>query len=165
MVKRLPTMQETWVWKWQPTPVFMPGKSHGPRSLVGYSSWGWKESDTTERLTSLHTKSWEKKRSQSQWAKGRIIQLNAEFQKIARREKKKWSESEVTQSCLTLCNPIGCSPPGSSVHGILQARVLEWVAIPFSRGSSWPRDWTQVSCIAGKFFTVWAIKEAQESNF
>ena len=50
-----------------------------------------------------------------------------------------------------------CSPPGSSVHGILQARILEWVAIPFSGGSSWPRDWTQVSCIAGLFFTTWAI--------
>jgi len=50
------------------------------------------------------------------------------------------SESEVAQSCLTLCNPVNCSLPGSSVHGILQARVLEWVAISFSRGSSRPRD-------------------------
>ena len=51
------------------------------------------------------------------------------------------------QSCLTLCNPIGCSLPGFSVHGVSQARILEWVAISFSRGSSWPRDWTCVSCI------------------
>ena len=50
--------------------------------------------------------------------------------------------SEVVQSCPTLCDPVDCSPPGSSVHGILQARVLEWVAMPPSRGSSWPRDWT-----------------------
>ena len=50
-----------------------------------------------------------------------------------------------TQSCLTLCDPVDCSPPGSSVHGILQARILEWVAISSSRGSSWPRDWTLVS--------------------
>ena len=50
------------------------------------------------------------------------------------------SESEVAQSCLTLCDPMDCSPPGSSVHGILQARILEWVAISFSRGSSQPRD-------------------------
>ena len=49
--------------------------------------------------------------------------------------------------------------PGSSVHGILQARILEWVAIPFSRGSSQPRDWTQVSCIAGGFFIIWATRE------
>ena len=58
--------------------------------------------------------------------------------------------------CPTLWNPIDCSPPGSSVHGIIQARILEWVAIPFSRGSSWPRDRIQVSCIADRFFTVWA---------
>ena len=51
----------------------------------------------------------------------------------------------VIQSCLTLCDPLGCSPPGSSVHGIFQARTLEWVAISFSRGSSWPRNWTCVS--------------------
>ena len=51
-----------------------------------------------------------------------------------------------------------CSPLGSSVHGFLQVRILEWVPIPFSRGSSWPKDWTWVSCIAGKFFTIWAIR-------
>ena len=53
-----------------------------------------------------------------------------------------------------------CSPPGSSVHGILQARILEWLAIPFSRGSSQPRDQTWASCISGRFFTIWASKEA-----
>ena len=67
----------------------------------------------------------------------------------------------VAQSCPTLCNSVDCSPPGSSVHGILQARILKWVAIPFSRGSSWPRDWTWVSCIAGRFFTIWVAREAQ----
>ena len=65
----------------------------------------------------------------------------------------------VDQSCLTICNPMNCSPPGSSVHGILQARILEWVAIPFSRGSSQTRDQTQVCCIAGRFFTIWATRE------
>ena len=64
----------------------------------------------------------------------------------------KWSE--VTQSCPTLCNPV--DPPGSSIHGILQARILEWAAISFSRGSSWPRDRTQVSHIAGRRFILWA---------
>ena len=54
--------------------------------------------------------------------------------------------SEVAQSCPTLCNPMDCSLPGSSFHGIFKARVLEWVAISFSRASSRPRDWTQVSC-------------------
>ena len=66
----------------------------------------------------------------------------------------------ITQSCLTLCNGMECSPPGSSVHGILQARTLERVAISFSRGSSWPRDQTWVSWIAGIFFTIWATREA-----
>ena len=70
------------------------------------------------------------------------------------------SESEVAQSCPTLCDPMDYSLPGSSVRGIFQARVLEWIAISFSRGSSQPRDWTQVSCIAGKCFTVWATTEA-----
>ena len=62
------------------------------------------------------------------------------------------SESEVTQPCPTLCDPMDCSPPGSSVHGIFQARVLEWVAISFSRGSSRPRDRTRVSHIVGRCF-------------
>ena len=68
-------------------------------------------------------------------------------------------ENEVTQSCLTLCDPMDCSLPGSSVHGIFQARVLEWVAISFSRRSSWPRDWTRVSHIVGTHFTIWATRE------
>ena len=66
----------------------------------------------------------------------------------------------IAQPCLTLCNPMDFSLPGSSLHGILQARILEWVAIPFSRGSLWLRDRTQVSCIASGFFAVWAIREA-----
>ena len=60
----------------------------------------------------------------------------------------------VTQSCLTLCNTMDCSPPGSSVHGILQARILDWVDIPFSRRSSQPRDWSQVSCIADGLYCL-----------
>ena len=109
------------------------------------------------------------------------------------------SESEVAQLCLTLWDPVDCSPPGFSVHGILQARILEWVSIsifrdlpnpgikprsptlqvdslpaepqgkprilewgayPFSSRSSQPRDQTRVSCIAGGFFTNWAMREA-----
>ena len=66
----------------------------------------------------------------------------------------------VTQSCLTLCNPMFCSPPSPSLHGVLQARILEWVAISFSRGSSWPRDQTWISRIAGRFFIIWATREA-----
>ena len=76
------------------------------------------------------------------------------------------SKSEVAQSCptlRTLRGPMDCSLPGSSLHGILQARVLEWVAISFSRGSSWPRDQTQVSRIPGRRFNLWATREAQEN--
>ena len=64
------------------------------------------------------------------------------------------SESEVAQSSPTLCNPMDCSPPGPSVHGVFQARVLEWVAISFSRGSSRPRDQTRVSHVIGRCFTI-----------
>ena len=62
-----------------------------------------------------------------------------------------------SQSCPTLCDLMYRSLPGSSVYGILQARILEWVVIPFFRGSSQPRDWTQVSYITGRFFTIWVI--------
>ena len=70
---------------------------------------------------------------------------------------KEWREVKVTQSCPTLCNPTDCT-----VHGILQARILEWVAYSFSRGSFRPRNWTGVSCIA--FFTSWAIREVQRGG-
>ena len=70
----------------------------------------------------------------------------------------KWSE--VAQLCPTLCDPMDCGLPGSSFHGIFQARILEWVAISFSRGSSRPRDWTRVShIIVSRRFTIWATRE------
>ena len=72
-------------------------------------------------------------------------------------------ESEVTQWCLTLCDPADCSLPGSSVHGTLQARILVWIDISFSRESSWPRDPTRVSCMVGKQLTLWATREPQGS--
>ena len=68
----------------------------------------------------------------------------------------------IAQSCLTLCDPVDCSPPASSVHGISQARILEWIAISFSRESFQPRDQTRLSCvfcIAGGFFTLSVIRE------
>ena len=68
-----------------------------------------------------------------------------------------WEVSE-----FSLVRILCCSSPGSSVHGILQARILEWVAIPFSRWSSWPRDRTLVSCVTDRFFTTWATREAPE---
>ena len=73
----------------------------------------------------------------------------------------KWvKSSEVAQSCRTLCDPMDWSLSGSSIHGILQARILEWVAVSFSRGYSWPRDRTQLSHIAGTHFNLWATREA-----
>ena len=73
--------------------------------------------------------------------------------------------SEVAQSCPTLCNPMDCSLPSSSIHGILQARILEWIAISFSRGSSRPRDWTQVSHIVGRCFTMWATRKVHQEGW
>ena len=70
----------------------------------------------------------------------------------------KWSE--VAQSCPTLFDPMDSSQPGSSIHGIFQAKILECVAISFSRGSSWPRDRIWVSCIGGRHFNLWATREA-----
>ena len=99
----IPGLEDPWRREWLPTPVFLPGKSHGQRSLAGYSPQGREESDTTKH---------------------------------------------------TLSDPMDCSPPGSFVHGILQARILEWVAISFSRGSFQPRDQTQVSRVAGRLFTI-----------
>ena len=76
-------------------------------------------------------------------------------------EKKSENESDVTQSCPTLCDPMDYSLPRSSIHGIFQARVLEWVAISFSRGSSRPRDQIRVSHSVGRcFFTFWVTREA-----
>ena len=71
-----------------------------------------------------------------------------------------WKDCLVTQSCPILCNPMDCSPPGSSVHGILQARILEWIVIPFSRGSSQPKDQTWVFCPAGGFLTTGSLEKS-----
>ena len=70
---------------------------------------------------------------------------------------------QLLQSCPILCSPVDCSPPSSSVHGILLARILEWIVMPSSWGFSQPREWTHVSCIsciAGRFFICWATWEA-----
>ena len=84
---------------------------------------------------------------------------------VKKRQRTRVQKVLVSQSCPTLFDPIDCSPPGSSVHRILQAkRIPEWVAIPFSKGSSQPRDRTRISCVGGRFFTVWVIVEALCSN-
>ena len=117
VVKNLPAMRRPryypwlgkipWRRKWQPTLIFLPGESHGQRSLVGHSPKVHKESDRTEG-----------------------------------------TEHACTHMSNSTCDPKDYSPPGSSGHGILQARILEWVAISFSRASSWPRDWTHISHVS-----------------
>ena len=77
---------------------------------------------------------------------------------------KRYVCAQSLQSCPTLCHPMDCSLPGSSVHGILQASILEWIAMSFSRASSWPRDWTRiswVSCTADRFFTTESLGKPQ----
>ena len=93
------------------------------------------------RMLEVHTKS----NNKPYWGKQERLHWGSSFE-LSR------SESEVTQLCPTLCDPMDCSLPGFAIHEIFQTRVLEWVAISFSRGSSWPRDWTQVSHIVGRHF-------------
>ena len=132
LVKNLPAMWETWVGKipWRreqlSTPVFWPGEFHGL-----YSPWGHKESDMTSNFhfTSLHFTFW--------FFPDKYLEV----------ELLGYRRDACTQLCLTLCDPMDCSPPCSSVHGIFQERVMEGVAISFSRESSPPRDQTCVSCI------------------
>ena len=71
----------------------------------------------------------------------------------------------VDQLCLILCDPMDCSLLGSFVHGISQAQMLEWIAIPFSKGPSQLSDWTWVSCISGGFFTIWAVGKAPQITY
>ena len=81
---------------------------------------------------------------------------------VGKESKKEWNvKVVVAQACLTLRNSMDCSPPGFSVHGIFQARILEWVAMPSSTGSSRPRDWTRVSSIAGGFDSLrWTMLDS-----
>ena len=109
-------------------------------------------------------------------SKGRSVPTQLTQFNLSRLMEKKWLPLLLKQSIIFLysCNkfsvkakvaqsrPTLCDPMDYTVHGILQARILEWVAFPFSRGSSQPRDRTQVSRIAGRFFTSWATREAQE---
>ena len=160
-----------WRRKWQPTPAFLPGEFHGQRSLMSYSPWSCKESGTTEQLT-LHFTSC---LQHHYWFCVLVLLINL-WSGISVSLKlwlslffqychfsiywKPYYTVKVIQSCPTLCDPMDCI-----VHGILQARILEWVAFPFSRGSSQPRDQTQLSHIAGGFFTSWATRYIQIQQY
>ena len=120
----------SWRRKWILTSVFLPGEPHGQRSPVGYSPWGCKKLEQTCPPTLP-------------------IPNPTGLQTVLY-----FISCSVAQLSLTLCDSMDHSPPGSSVHGVLQARILEWVAYPFSRGSSQPRDQTWVSRIAGGCFNL-----------
>ena len=157
-----------WRRAWQPTPVSLPGEFHGQRSLAGYSPWGRNESDTTEALMHpcfflLYTMIY--------WENGNIWYTQVNWMNSGASI---WSLVQnfivcccclLAKLCLILCNPMDCSPPDSSVHGILQARRLEWAAISFSKCSSWLRDRTWVSCIAGGFFTTESPGKPSEFHY
>ena len=145
-----------WRRKWPPTPVFLPGESQGQGSLMGCRLWGHTESDTTERLHFHFSLSCIGERN------GNPLQCSClenprdgepdGLPSMGSHRVKQLSSGSsmlfsVAKLCQTLCNPMDCSLPGSSVHGIFQARILEWVAISSSRGSSQLRDQTHVSCI------------------
>jgi len=126
---------------WHPTPVFLYGESHGQRSLVGYlcpkchrAGHDWRDLALT-------------------WCSNITAYLIGFEGHI---------EYRLTQWCPTLCVTLWtqCSPPSFSVHGSLQARILEWVAFSFSRGSSWLRNQIQVSCIGRQILYPWATREA-----
>ena len=127
----LPASQKKWRRKWQPTPVILPGDFHEQKSLAGYRPWGCKESGMTERLSPIE-------------------KAKAKTSKISKK-------TERVLSCFShvwLCDPVHCSLPNSSVHGILQMRILEWVSMPSSRGSSPPRDQAPLSYVSftGRWF-------------
>ena len=166
-VKCLPDMQETWV-------RFLGREDPLEKEMTIHSStlaWKIPWMEEPDRLQSMGSQ-----RVGHDWATSRFLR---EAYNVSlchwppQRTYWMWfpngciKPSVTERACLLSCSvvsdslqPVECSLPGSSVHGILQARILEWVAIPFSRGSYWPRDRIPVSCIASRFSTIWATGEA-----
>ena len=131
----------------------LPGLSLGMSERVWYSAKNW--------VNGFHPKaswSWKRRRGQNGMSiyKGHPLTYTHTIMYLACVCVCVCVSAQSLQSCQTLCDPIDCSPPGSSVHGISQARIriLEWVVMPSSRGASGPRDWTRDSCIVGGFFTT-----------
>ena len=188
-VKNLPAIRrprfDPWVrkipWRreWRPTPVFLPGEFHGQRSLVGYSSCGrrvrhdWTTNTFFFTLCCCLLALWWQEESVALCRVPEFINM-LRLQTI-------WVDFQIPHAillstegwwgaccccclaaklCPTHCDPMACSPPGYSAHGISQARILEWVPISFSRGSSRPRDWTFISCIGRQILYHWVIWEA-----
>ena len=136
--------------QWHPTPLLLPGKSHGWRSLVGYSPWGRRVGHDWSDLAAAAAALWWECRMVHTWmlSHARLSQYT-----LITCFSPEWKQciysmstcAQALQFCLTLWDPMDCSLPGTFVHGILQTRMLEWVAMSSSRGSSQPRDRTYVS--------------------
>ena len=130
------------------------------------SKWNNWQSINFQNIKTAHTSQYQRnKQPVKKWAKVLNKYFSEEGKQMANKHVKRSLPSLIIrvlagQSCPTLCKLMDCSLSGSSVHGIFQASILEWVAISFSRGYSWPRDWTRVSCTAGRLFTVWGTREA-----
>ena len=148
-----------------------PGAGDGQGGLACCDSQGRKEWDMTERLN-WNELTWNNPTSQGVQKRKNYLMYSKcstnngySYFNILTDPVKVKVKVLVAQLCPTLCNPMDCSAPGSSVHGILQAGILEWVDILFSRGSSQPGDQIQVSWIAGRLFTIWATRETDSVGF
>ena len=129
---------------WDPMDCSLPGSSVHGIFQARVLEW------VTIAFSILPSISCQKRNSEVWWRSLLPGHPNLPTQRLRESE----SESEVTQACPTLCHPLDCSLPGSSVHGIFQAILLGWIAISFSSGSSWPGDWTRVSCIVDRHYTT-----------
>ena len=129
-------------------------------SLPGSSSLGIFQAKILEWVAISFSRRSSRPRDQTRIScfPGRFFTIWATWEPILPHRKKKVK----VKSFLTLCDHMDCSLPGSFIHGIFQARILEWVAISFSRRSSWPRDQSVVSCTADGFFNTWATRENQK---
>ena len=159
-----------WRRKWQPTPVFLSGESHGHRSLVDYSPWGHKELDTTEQLSFLLLLPLVIRTYRTYFS---VVSDSLQHHGLQpSRLLCPWDSPDKNTGvgCHALLQGIfptqGSNPDLLLCRQILyhlrhwgSPRILEWVAYPFSGGSFWPRNWTRVSCIVGGFFINWSIKE------
>ena len=148
MVKNLPAMQETWVWTLEASlekemathSSILPWRIPWTEEPGGLQSMGLQSQTRLKRLGTQHSSNWN-------------ISKSATGESLTSHPRNFFhsgpcASAKLFQSRLTLCNPMDCNPPGFSVHGIFQARILEWVAISFSKGSSWGRDWTCMSYIS-----------------
>ena len=167
-----------------PTPIFLPGEFHGLQSMglqrVGQDWATFTFFCSYQASTHLRSSStleyelsrliWEIHGTEESiwiWCQRQHFYCGGELKEI-KNQQNAWGDTEsvsekskvlVGQSCPMLCDTMDCSPPSSSVHGISKARMLEWAAISFSRGSSWPSDRTQVSHTVGRQFTLCTTRE------